>query len=168
VGKNKFLTWAVILLLLANTATIVAFWMGRKNHGPELKGPPAEFLIKELGLDKTQQKQFLQLVAAHREAANGLREQIRESKDKFFNLLQQPGIADSTRANEAEAVSQLTKQLDLLTFEHFKQVRALCNTDQQRKFDNIIHDVLRSMGGPGPHPNGPPPGDHHGPPSPGE
>jgi hypothetical protein len=159
--RNTWLTAAVVLLLLANVASIAIFWLGRnRQHGsPE---QPASFLVRELGFDTRQQDQFMQLVTAHRQRAGQLREQVKDAKDEFFGLLQQPNVPDSIKTAAAAKASQLTQQLDLVTFEHFQQVRSLCNASQQKKFDAIIHDVLRNMGGPG----GPPPpgGDHHGPP----
>lgn len=165
--RSTWLTAAVVLLLLANVASIAIFWLGKnKHHGPPER--PDNFLIRELDFDTRQQDQFMQLVTAHRQRAGQLREQIRDAKDDFFGLLQQPGVPDSIKTTAAAKASQLTRQLDLVTFEHFQQVRTLCNASQQKKFDAIIHDVLRNMAGPGP--GGPPPpgGDHHGPPPPQE
>lgn len=165
--RNTLLTAAVLLLLLANVASIAIFWLGKdRQHGAPER--PDKFLIRELGFDARQQDQFMQLVAAHRQRAEQLREQVKDAKDDFFSLLEQPNVADSTKTGAATKASELTRQLDLVTFEHFQQVRTLCKASQQKKFDAIIHDVLRNMGGPGPGPGGPPPpgGDHHGPPPP--
>ncbi len=39
--KNKLLTWLVVLLLVANAATITMFWLGKAKHPPQPKGPPS-------------------------------------------------------------------------------------------------------------------------------
>ena len=169
-AKNKLLTWLVILLLIANTATITMFWLGKRKPPPP-KGTAHEFLVKELKLDAKQQVQLEVLVKEHREAAEKFREKIKEAKDSFFNLLQQPAVPDSIKRSAAAAVSAVTEQLDLLTLDHFQKVRALCTPDQQKIFDNIIHQVTRMMappqpGGPGRGPQGPPPPDGERPPPP--
>jgi len=157
--KGRILAWAVVLLLLANVATIFIFWMDKSRHQQRGNEQPDQFIIRELAFDNNQQQQFRELVKVHRERAEQLRGQVRNAKDRFFSLLQQPGTTDSMKSIAAGEVSKVTEQLDILTFEHFQQVRALCNSSQQKKFDDIIQQVLRTMGGPGPGPgHGPPPG----------
>ena len=160
--RNKILSGLVILLLIANVATIVFFWTGmRKSQSP----PPqrtAEYVIKELSLNDSQQKQYETMITQHRKQTKQIREQIRDSKDSLFDLLSNPNINDSSKHYMAAKISSLNQQLELLTFEHFKLVRKICNPDQQQKFDKIIKDVLRMMAAPAPHENrppGPPPGE---------
>lgn len=174
--KNKLLTWLVILLLVANAATIAFFWLNKKqSHPPQPKGSAKDFFTKELNLDPTQQVKVEALVLEHRKAAEELRRKVRAAKESFFELLKQPNVSDSARQAAAKAVSVQTEELDLITFDHFQKVRALCNPEQQKRFDEIILDVTRMMGQPqppmrpggpggpgGPPPNGPPP--HDGPP----
>ena len=40
VAKNKLLTWLVILLLVANAASIAMFWLSRGKNPPPPKGTP--------------------------------------------------------------------------------------------------------------------------------
>lgn len=172
--KNKLLTWLVVLLLVANTATIAFFWLNRGKRPAEPKGSPREFLSKELNFDAKQQEQLKELVAEHRAAAEKIRPEIRKAKEAFFELIKQPGISDSTRLAAAKAVSSQTEALDLLTFDHFKKIRSICTPGQQQQFDNIVQDVIRMLGQPRPG-NGmhrpPPPGEGppgNPPPPPGE
>lgn len=164
VAKNKLLTWLVILLLVANAATIAMFWFNKKQHPPQPKGSPKEFLIKELKLDSAQKVQLEVLVNEHRQAAEQIREKIKQAKDSLFELIKEPGATDSAKQAAAAACSRLTEQLDLLTLNHFQKIRTLCNTEQQKTFDNIIQNVTRMMGQPQPpgRPGGgPPPGGPH-------
>ena len=165
VAKNKLLTWLVILLLVANAASIAMFWLSRDKKPPAPKGTPQEFLVKELKLDTKQQEQFDVLRKEHRKAADQLREKIKGAKESFFDLLKQGNVTDSAKKSAAKNVSTYTEELDILTLDHFQKVRALCTADQQKKFDEIIQQVTRMMGAPRP-PHGPggPPRD--GPPPP--
>lgn len=164
VAKNKLLTWLVILLLVANAASIAMFWLSRSKNPPPPKGTPKEFLVKELKLDSKQQEQFDVLRKEHRKTADQLREKIKGAKESFFDLLKQPGVTDSSKQSAAKNVSAYTGELDLLTLDHFQKVRALCTAEQQKKFDEIIQQLTRMMGAPrpppgpgGPPPDGPPP-----------
>jgi periplasmic protein CpxP/Spy len=172
--KNKILIGVLLLLVLANIATITVFWLGKGRPPLSPKGSPTDYLVKELGFDAKQKEAFLGLVQAHRTQAESLRQQVKTAKDNFFKLLQQPGITDSGKMAAAKNISQASEQLDLITFDHFKKVRALCNADQQKKFDSIIQDVMHMVGGPGqgaagmhgPRLQGPPPDDREGEPPP--
>lgn len=178
-SKNKILSWLVILLVVANAATITMFWLNKSKRPAGPKGTPQEFLVNELKLDAKQQQQLDGLVKEHRRAAEALRGKTREAKERFFDLLKQTNVADSTKQAAAKAVSVITEELDLLTLDHFQKIRALCNPEQQKKFDDIIHQLTAMMGQPRPpgppggpegqHPNGPgvPPRNEQGPPPPG-
>ena len=175
--KSKILIGVLLLLVLANIVTMSVFWLGKGRPPLPPKGSPTDYLVNELGFDAKQKETFLGLVQAHRTQAESLRQQVKTAKERFFKLLQQPGITDSGKIAAVKNISQASEQLDLITFDHFKKVRALCNADQQNKFDNIIQDVMRMVGGPGqgtagmrepPRPKGPPPDEREGgPPPPG-
>lgn len=148
INKNKLLTGLVILLLFANTITILFFWLGRsKKDSPSFK-QPSEFLIKKLALSDEQQDQYMKLVTDHRKKTRLIRDQIMLSKDALFEQLSADSISDSLQQSTANSLAKLNVQLDLLTFEHFKKVREMCNPEQQKKFDNVIKDVLKMMAPP--------------------
>ncbi|MEO7983415.1 MAG: periplasmic heavy metal sensor [Bacteroidota bacterium] len=163
-SKNKLLLWLIALLVVANIASITLFWLGKGKQPSPPKGTPNEFLVKELKLDTKQQEQLELLVKEHRQAAEQLRTKTREAKEAFFDLLKQPTITDSIKKEAAQKISVSTEELDLLTLAHFQKIRALCNPEQQKNFDQIIHELTRMMGQPRPPmgqgngPQGPPPG----------
>lgn len=165
-SKNKLLTWLVFLLLIANLATIVMFWLGKpKPPRSAFGGGPAEFLIKELQLDSIQQKQFEVLRTQHHDSAEKIRTQIKETKESFFSLLKQTTISDSAKQFAAKAVSIQTEKLDVLTFNHFQKLRAICKPAQQKKFDEIMLELTQMISQQrprGPEGNRPPPRDHDG------
>jgi len=170
-NRNKWLTVAFLLLVALNIATLGAFWIIKDNKA----GPPAgmrngvtEFLVKELQLDAAQQERFKELVAEHRKGMAAVRRDNRAAKDSFFDLLKEPNIDDVALARAAAAANLPDQQMEMITFRHFQQLRAICNETQKAKFDAIIHEVLR-MNAPGNHPP-PPPGGHFPPdgPPPGE
>ena len=160
--KNRLLIGLLLVLLLANIATITIFWLGRLKQPPPLQQPPAAYLVKTLGFDETQKNAYRQLVKEHRSAADSLKNEIGKAKDDFYSLLQQPAVTDAEKIAAAKNISLLTEKMDLVTFDHFKKVRSICNTEQQRKFDAVITEVMHMIGRPG---QGPPAqdGPHRGP-----
>ena len=150
-SKNKILVWAVVMLLIINITILSAIWI--MNHKQDQqKGSPADYLIKELALNTQQQKQLKALARAHHEQSEKIREKIKEARHDLFMQLRQPDVNDNSGKAAADSAAKYLEQLDLLTFDHFKHVRAICEPQQQKKFDEIIEDVLRMIS------SGPPPG----------
>ncbi len=179
--NNRWFTIVILLLLTANIATLAILWINHKGGGrgdgkmpPPPQGQVFEFVTNELKLDSLQKIAYSKLREEHREAQKMIQDSIGKVKDRFFALLQQPNVDDATIQAAAKKASDAESQMELLTFHHFQKVRAICNPEQQKKFDAIIQDVLRRMappknrpgrpgrfppppGGPGNEP--PPPGD---------
>jgi hypothetical protein len=153
-SKNKLLTGLVIFLLIANIATLLVFWMSPKRPIRPKAGGPKEFIIETLKLDHNQQLKYAELVKEHQQGVESLRDKVKESKQAFFDLLSSPEVTDSIKRSAAKIVSIYTEQIDLLTLDHFKKLRAICSPEQQKIFDGIIKDVIRMMAQPKP-PAGP-------------
>ena len=97
-SKNKFLIGLIVILILANIASIAIFWIGKPRPKTiQQKGGPAAFLIKELKLNKQQQLQLDTLRKAHIAAVEPLRGQVKAAKEAFFDLLQTEQTADSLK-----------------------------------------------------------------------
>lgn len=160
-ANTKWLTGLVAFLVLINIALLTFIWLKKGSGQPPLRGDARDYLIKELSLNESQVKSFDNLRKGHFEKVHQYREQMRELKDSFFNQLQGPRNAQTDTL--AQRIGGLQTKLDLETFDHFSQLRALLNGEQIKKFDQVIQEVLRTMG-PG---EGPPPpkgGLHPGPP----
>jgi Spy/CpxP family protein refolding chaperone len=167
--RNKFLTWLVVTLLVANAGTILFFWINRPERMQGAKGSPREFLIHALELDSSQLDAFQDLIEAHQASARPLKKEIRSAKENLFQLLKQPVIPETEKMKAVQVITDKTKALELLNLEHFQQLRALCNDKQKKKFDGLLDQLAGLMTAP-PNADGhrpPPPGEGH-PPPPGE
>lgn len=192
INKNKFLTWMVAALLVANAVTILFFWINRPERIQGPKGSPREFLVHALELDSSQLIAFQDLIEGHQASARSLKKEIRTAKENLFQLLKQPVIPEAEKMNAVKAITLNIQALELLNLEHFQQLRALCNQKQKKKFDGLLDQLAGLMtdsrtprdnplappnnpvGHPPPHAADnigeyPPAGDHHRPfPSPGK
>lgn len=160
--NNRLLSVIILLLLTANIATLGYLWMHRPGSekmppmAPPGGGQVFEFITKELQLDTVQQKSYSALRDEHQAGQRPLQDSIRKAKDQFFELLKQPALTDAELQQQSSKVAAAEQQLELFTFKHFQKLRAICNPAQQKKFDDIIQDVLRRMA-PAKRPQGPPP-----------
>jgi len=141
--NNKIVSWLIGLLILANIATLTFFWIGHFNN--QRDNSPKEFLAKKLKFNEDQKTAYFKLAKEHNEAAKIIREQVKMDKDIFFQLLKSEQVVDSVLNNTAAKVSMSIQSLDILTFEHFKKVRALCTEDQKPKFDELLQKMVNSV-----------------------
>jgi Spy/CpxP family protein refolding chaperone len=155
--KNKLIVWVIVILVLANVVTLVIYWGGHIRQMRE--GTSKEFLASQLKFDENQKKQYFDLAQDHHENAQKIREKIKISKDAFFDLLKEPNISDSTKRAAAKNVSLNIEELDLYTFDHFKKVLDLCNPEQKKLFDTILHQITGAVSDQN-RPSPPPPKEH--------
>lgn len=161
--NNRWLSVVTLLLLTANIVTLALLWTNKKNERdadrpqPQQGGQVFEFITHELSLDSTQQQAYKKLREEHQADGRPLQDSIRKAKDSFFDLIQDVNVTETIIQEYSKKIGELEQQRDVFTFKHFQKLRAICNKEQQTKFDNIIKDVMRRMGGPK-RPQGPPPG----------
>ena len=165
--NNRWLSVVTLLLLTANIVTLALLWTNKSKDKGEMKPlPPGgqvfEFLTHELKLDSAQQEAYKKLRDEHQAGQKEIQDSIRKAKDDFFGLLQQPNVSDSMINIFSRRAVEADQKLDEYTFRHFQKLRAICNAEQQKKFDNIIQDALHRMAPPkrqGPPPQGMRPGE---------
>lgn len=134
----------IAVLLLLNIGLTLLLLTGRK---PGLPGGPrqdaAAYIIRELNLDASQQQQFEKLREEHRQHTRPLHDSLMATRDRLYSSA---SYADTALARTyAAAMGDLHARLDWYTYDHFRQVKALCNDQQQQRFDNIIREALKMM-----------------------
>ena len=141
--NNKIVAWLIGVLILANIATLTFFWVGHLIN--QRNNSPKEFLAKKLNFSSNQKNAYFKLAKEHNESAQTIREQIKLEKETLFQLLKSENINDSIRNEMAFRVSKSIQSLDILTFEHFRKVRTICNEEQKPKFDEIIQKMVTAV-----------------------
>jgi len=157
-NKLRFLAWAVILLLLLNAGTLIyLFTEKRTDQRPPRGEGPSNFIVEHLKLDKQQREQFFQLRRQHQQITRTIHEEDRLLHDQYFELLK----TDNPDKAKADSISRLIGQqrsrLEAATFDHFQQLRKLCDGDQKKLLDETIDEITRLMMPKGPPPGGPQP-----------
>lgn len=158
------------ILITANIVTLALLWTHKaksnteqQGRRPQGGGPQIfEYISTELKFDQKQKDAYALLRDEHHSGAEKLQDSIKDAKDALFTMLQQPNTTEEAIAAQSNKAAALSAQLDVLTYHHFQKVRAICNPDQQKRFDEIIQESIRSMA----QPQGPPPGGGRGRPGP--
>lgn len=149
-NKVNFLYAVIIALLILNFGTLGYMFYRAAPHNPEGPKAVSEWLQGQLNLNSGQQIQFEKLQEEHRRKMDAIHQQDRDLHDRYFDLLK----GDTTDSIQlqllADSIALNRKQTELATFYAFKKIRAICNPEQQTKFDAIVGEALRMMG-PRPH-----------------
>ena len=175
--KPKILTFIIIALLMLNFGTLAFMWLHKSPHPPEFdmmhqgppghergnerdqrspehdrmpEGGPAGFIIHELNFNQQQQTDFKKLRDEHQGIMKQVHDDMKKNKDEIFSFISK-GQNDSVKINQlADNIAKDQKQIELATYSHFQKVRAMCDDNQKKKFDEIIGEVLKMMAPPDP------------------
>lgn len=138
--EGSFLKVAVVVLIILNIGLIANQWFGHKPPKMGNKNPPAQ-LVDQVGFTNEQITKFDHLRKSHSESIKDLKNEIAELRKSFFGLLKEEN------SKEFETIKiklgKLQEQEMQALYEHFKEVRALCDTEEQKdKFDKVIGNSI--------------------------
>jgi len=144
--------WTVAILVLLNLGLLATMWLKpaaqHGQEGPRMGGGerPNEMIQDKLHFTDAQTKEFDALRERHHDSIMTLQRQGQELRKQYFDMLKHPEASDSSRIDSiGNAIGNNQKQIEFVTYRHFRQVRALCDDKQKAGFDEIIDDVLRVM-----------------------
>lgn len=157
--KFNILIVVVIALTAVNCVLIGLLWFNNYHKKQPQGGQAFEYLTQQLHLTAAQVKQYTILRDEHAAFTRKLNEEIRTMRDTFFDNIKAPAI-NTTQVNQlAQRIAGNQAKLDSATLYHFRKFRAILQPEQQSKFDGLIQQVLRMMGGPHPQQGRPGPGN---------
>jgi Spy/CpxP family protein refolding chaperone len=146
--KNAKIYKIIIAVLVAlNLCTLAFMWFnrpGREGMGRH-EGEAASFLVKELGLSDSQQKEYTQLRQEHHARLEALNQHDKDLHNRFFNLASLEKHDTISMDALSDSIAATRKKMEILTYDHFYRVMMLLNPEQQKKFNLIFKDVLRMI-----------------------
>lgn len=149
-GSNKFLTIAVVLLLLLNIGMLFFMLKGKRGGGKKTGGKdPFGMMVKELDMTDAQQTQYKQMKEEHFNAIRPVLDSIRVLKKSMFSLVKEENVNDSMVNRYSELIAEQQAVVNKTTVNHFSKVRTLFTGDQQTKFDDFIQKMIQRRKGPG-------------------
>lgn len=149
--KTKY-RWALtgfLVMLVLNIAVIAGIWILRPGGGPPFREGQSQFRVqrfieRELDLSDEQRITFRELRRDHIRETRGYFRDIRMARQELFEAL---------RDEESEvAVDSLTgiigrkqQELEKAFYDHFSELRSICDEEQKAKFDQIISRVMQRV-----------------------
>ncbi|MDX1586155.1 MAG: periplasmic heavy metal sensor [Balneolaceae bacterium] len=149
--KTKY-RWALtgfLVMLVLNIVVVAGIWILRPGGGPPFREGQSQFRVqrfieRELNLSEEQRNAFRELRKDH----------IRETRAYFRDIRQARGaLFEALRNEESDvAVDSLTavigrkqQELEEALYDHFSELRNICNDEQKAKFDQIISRVMQRV-----------------------
>lgn len=174
--QNRYLMIVIVLLVILNVGTLLMLWIGKPQKpvlpaGERIPDQLPRLLKNEFGFNDNQIEKFMKSRDKHRRQMMQLNNEIRSIKKQMFDEVftedPQPVLSDSLLKLSQEKQAQIEQ----LTYQHFFELRKMCNPEQQKKLQKMIHEIFhQQLGGmrdgpPPPRRNGnlpapPPPADH--------
>ncbi len=137
--RNNGLKYLVIAAVILNVATLIFFWVTRPPRGGRPPKETFDVLTQELKLDNDQQKVYKALRQQHHRTHDSFLQLIAEKREVLY--AQKPASLDSI----IQPIGQLQQQIELITYQHFEDVRKICTPEQQTKLDKILVGAVQRV-----------------------
>ena len=152
--NGKLYKLIIAVLVVLNLCTLAFMWFNRPGRErPERpEGEAASFLVKELGLSDSQQKEYSRLRHEHHAKLETLNQHDKDLHNRFFDLASLEKHDTIAMDALSDSIAATRKKMEILTYDHFYRVMMILNPEQQKKFNLIFKDVLRMILPPPPPP----------------
>ncbi len=111
----------------------------QEHHSPKM------VIIERLGFDDGQLKQYVELIDAHGVATKEKDAKIAQIKAELYQLLAGNLMYKKADSLTSE-IGKIQKEIELLHFNHFKDIKALCNEKQLIEFEKLAKDLATVFG----------------------
>lgn len=147
-SKNKFNFWLVLVLVILNAGTLGILWYGHFQK-PQLqqrgnRPDPEEFFIRELNLNQQQAQSLTFLRSEHFKKTDSVMNIIHQLRIEMIEEL----FSDTPDSLQVKRISQQIgkeqAQFEILIYDHFNDVKQLCDVKYHEKLKQIILDVIKT------------------------
>ena len=147
--KKKY-RWAMagfMVMLFLNIAIIAGIWIFRpggeflgRQGSPQFR--MQHFIERELNLSEDQKQAFRELRRDHFMETRNINRDIRMHRRALFNTLQNE-TADAGKVDSlTQALGEAQKAMENAIYDHFSELRSICDEQQKEQFDRITERVM--------------------------
>jgi protein CpxP len=143
--RETLLTLTVCALLIINIGTLAYLIAGKRDERPRGNKVVDKLIIEGLKLNETQIDQFEELKHDHRSQINEVERKERKLQKAYFELLQQAQPDHAVADSVSHLLGAIQQEKLQITFDHFSDLRGICNSEQKVLFDSLIADISRAL-----------------------
>lgn len=144
--RNKILLLIIGVLLLTNIVLVSFLLINKPSSKRGSRGDRstmiASFLQKEIGFNPQQLKQYDSLSEPNRNMVKAMYDTLGNYKENQFKKLTIDNFSDTAIINTANDIAVKQKEIEIVLYKHFKEIRTLCTPQQQPVFDSLFYKVL--------------------------
>lgn len=129
--KNKFYIGLIIGLVTSNL--LLAGFILFKKPPPHRKHLPRKIIIKKLNFNEDQIERYNLLIDDHKALIEDKERKIIIAKNQLYRQLAEPVLNDQSDSLLL-VIANAQKEIEGIHFNHFKEIKNLCNSDQQELF----------------------------------
>lgn len=151
INKNSMLWLIIILLVAINLFSVGALWRTRERSPlserihTRVRNP--HYISDMLEFSPRQRQAFDSLLQNHRRISEEKALEIRVLRESMLTALRENGNRDQAQ-ELAVQIGRLQGELEMINYEHFGEILALCDSRQGNKFIDLMKSATR---GPGQH-----------------
>lgn len=141
--KETFLVIVIVFLLLLNLGTL-GFLFFQNNKYPDFPPHPRRpdrLIIERLKLSPEQVEKFEELKFEHRSGMNKLEHEAAQFHASYFSLLKEDNYLQSAVDSFENLLAENQTKKDSITFKHFEDLKAICNEEQKKYFNELIEEI---------------------------
>ncbi|WP_458629283.1 hypothetical protein [Winogradskyella sp. PC D3.3] len=142
--KKNVILYVLLVFLIVVNGFFLFNYIGN-NSARNINEPQRNrnFIVKELGFNKTQLDQFREKSKGHHISMMRLSDEIKDLKDELFGKLSDDFVDETVIDSISSLICEKEKIKEKEVFYHFKMIQELSNDTQKEKFKTIIMDALR-------------------------
>lgn len=144
----RFYKILVVVLILINLVTLFFFFTAHKHPGK----PGKTDLVDHIGITGQNRDKIIQLQEKHFADKDALIQRSRNLHEQLFRSFSDSQKDSTDVARIIDDIVENQRETEQMTFDHFKEIHALCTPEQQKELQKLLQEVLKRAGGP------PPPG----------
>ncbi len=144
--KSKLLLIIIGILLLSNIVLLSFLMLNKPTPKRGMRGDRyaliSNFLKIDMGFSKEQLQQYDTLNAHYRKTIKAMFDSVRDEKENHLKDLSSTHFSDSAITATATLSVSKQKDIEVVIFRHFKDIRSMCTPEQQPKFDSLFYKAL--------------------------
>ncbi|MEQ9301576.1 MAG: periplasmic heavy metal sensor [Cyclobacteriaceae bacterium] len=151
------------LIMLAVNVTVIGFLVVGRPLPPGRPGGRGQNDLKaeisdRLGLSSEQRNAYFKLAAKHSEEMRHIERDQKEQAELYLGYLKKESLSEKAMGEILAKLSKLESDKISVTYDHFEELKELCDPSQLAQFDKTIDQVISVLLNKGKN-NSPPPRD---------
>jgi periplasmic protein CpxP/Spy len=143
--KKTTTLWLIIMVLvLVNLATLGSLWLSQPDISSPERGQrpsrPGFFIEQRLNFSEEQAALYRQLRQEYFDSAKNYYDEIKKEKEALFQHLKYDNGQNIEEI--ATRIGKLQAQIEILTFEHFLEIRKMSNEEQKAQLDSLMVRIV--------------------------